>query len=388
MMPSREQLAEWVGRLVRIPSVNPAQAGPRAGEAGEGRIAAQVAAWFADLGAEVCREEVLPGRPSVYGVWRRGAGGNEAGERWVALDVHVDTVGVEQMTGDPFDGRVANGRVWGRGAVDTKASLGVALAVLEALRASGRRPAPNLLVAATVDEESGGNGARAFADWARRQEFALDQLMVAEPTGCAPVYAHKGAVRLQFTVAGRAAHSSQPHLGQNAISGAALVVLALAAEAERLRAAPAATALGPPALTVTRIEGGRGMNVVPDACVVWADRRMVPGEDGEAVTAALRALAESAGSLPVTTRLLRQFDPFSQDPASPWLRRLAGWSGQAPATVPYGTNAWAYGGLARETVVLGPGSIDQAHGEEEWVEVAELEKLADLYARWWGVTAA
>ena len=53
--------------------------------------------------------------------------------------------------------------------------------------------------------------------------------------------------------------------------------------------------------------------------------------------------------------------------------------------MPYATNAWAYNGLARETVILGPGSIDQAHGSEEWVEIAELEKLADLYQQWWGI---
>ena len=60
-------------------------------------------------------------------------------------------------------------------------------------------------------------------------------------------------------------------------------------------------------------------------------------------------------------------------------------SGKEPTIVPYGTNAWAYGGLARECVVVGPGSIDQAHGDEEWVEISELEKLADIYAHWWGV---
>jgi acetylornithine deacetylase/succinyl-diaminopimelate desuccinylase-like protein len=78
-------------------------------------------------------------------------------------------------------------------------------------------------------------------------------------------------------------------------------------------------------------------------------------------------------------------DAFLQAPDSPWLRQLADWSGHEPMIAPYGTNAWAYGELARECVVLGPGSIEQAHGVEEWVEVAELSKLAGIYARWWGV---
>ncbi len=80
-------------------------------------------------------------------------------------------------------------------------------------------------------------------------------------------------------------------------------------------------------------------------------------------------------------------DPFFQPSDSPWVRQLAEWSGREPTVVPYGTNAWAYGGLARECVVIGPGSIAQAHGVEEWVEISELEKLARIYGRWWGVDA-
>ena len=76
---------------------------------------------------------------------------------------------------------------------------------------------------------------------------------------------------------------------------------------------------------------------------------------------------------------------FLQQPDTPWISQLAEWSGRKPDIAPFGTNAWNYEGLARECVVLGPGSIDQAHGEEEWVEISELEMLADIYSRWWGI---
>ena len=89
--------------------------------------------------------------------------------------------------------------------------------------------------------------------------------------------------------------------------------------------------------------------------------------------------------MPVTAEVRSMKEPFSQAPDSPWICQLSEWSGKAPAVVPYCTNAHAYGGLARETVILGPGSIDQAHGNEEWVETAELEKLAAIFARWWGI---
>src|SRR5580704_2103595 len=112
-----EQLASWLSELVRIPSVTPAQAGPRAGLPGESRMASKISQWFVQFGGEVFIEDILPGRPSVYGIWR----GSDP--RWLAIDVHTDTVGVETMQGDPFDGRIDNGRVYGRGAADTKASL-------------------------------------------------------------------------------------------------------------------------------------------------------------------------------------------------------------------------------------------------------------------------
>ncbi|HTE21310.1 MAG TPA: M20/M25/M40 family metallo-hydrolase [Armatimonadota bacterium] len=374
-----DRLAEWLSRLVRIPSVSPDQAGPRAGVPGEARLGAEVARWFRELGGDVHVEEVLPGRANVYGLWEGQS------ERWAAVDAHLDTVGVEQMTGDPFSGRVEGGRVHGRGAVDTKATLGVVLALLNEMHRSGRRPVPNLLVATTVDEEVSARGAPAFASWVRARGIALDELAVAEPTRCGPVVGHKGGLRLEFHVEGVPAHSSQPHLGKNAITAAAHLVLAMDAEHARLSALPPA-ALGTPTLTVTIAHGGSGENVVPAGCSLVVDRRLLPGESGPEVGARLVELAERACPLPVRSDTTLWVDPFSQIPETPWVQQLAETSGIPPAVVPYCTNAWAYGGLARETVIIGPGSIDQAHGVEEWVEIGELEKLAGIYARWWGLT--
>jgi acetylornithine deacetylase/succinyl-diaminopimelate desuccinylase-like protein len=368
--------SEWLARLVQVPSVTPPQAGPRAGAPGEARLAGEVARWFAELGGAVYVEEALPGRPSVYGVW---AG---SGSRVIGLDVHTDTAGVEQMAGDPFSGELRGGRVYGRGAVDTKASLAVALALLEERRERGPSP-DTLVIAATADEEETALGAPTFAAWAMAQGIAFDELAVAEPTGCAPVHGHKGVVRLELTVTGASAHSSQPELGRNAITAAALVALALEDEHARLQAARPAR-LGQATLSVTLIGGGRGLNVIPDSCSLSFDRRVLDGEDLAAVGSRIIDIAEAASPLPVSVRTILSLGAFWQDPADPWLQRLAGWSGEAPRVVGYGTNAWAYAGVARACAVIGPGSIAQAHGDEEWVEVAELERLATIYRSWWG----
>jgi acetylornithine deacetylase/succinyl-diaminopimelate desuccinylase-like protein len=362
-------------------------------------MAQAVAGWFQEFGGEVQFEEVLPGRPNIYGIWRGRS------DRWLAVDVHMDTVGVEQMTEAPFDGRIEAGRVYGRGSVDTKATLAVVLALLERMQQSKQRPAANLVVVASMDEESQTHGARAFAQWVRRQKIELAQLAVAEPTMGGPVYGHKGVLRLEFEVYGQATHSSQPELGQNAITAAARVIVALEEEHQRLqtptpalplkgggRNAPSpfqgegwGGGLGPPKLTTTIIHGGIGENVVPGSCRFYVDRRIVAGERPAEVAVALEKLAQQACPLPVMMKVKVQAEAFLQPPDSPWVNQLAEWSGLAPTTVPYGTNACAYSGLAGECVIIGPGSIDQAHGAVEWVEIAELEKLAGLYAKWWEI---
>lgn len=379
-MVDSTQLAGWLSRLVQTPSVSPAQVGPKAGVPGEARMTETVAEALRGFGGRVTVEEVLPGRSNVYATFLGSSG------QWAAVDVHMDTVGVEQMTVDPFDGRIADRKVHGRGAVDTKATLGVVLALLEDMHARRAKPVPNLLVAATVDEEVGMAGAPACAAWIRRQDFAVDQLAVAEPTMCGPVTAHKGALRLEFAVSGVPAHSSQPERGKNAILAAMELVGALEEENRRLSRLPADSRIGHPTLTTTLIQGGTGLNVVPDHCSVSIDRRLVPGENLDDVAAQLIQLAQMRCPLPVEARPLKRIPPFVQPEDSPWVRRLAEWSGRPPGAVPYGTNAWAYVGLAKECVVIGPGSIDQAHGTEEWVEIAELERLAGIYSRWWGLS--
>ena len=385
MKPDSENLATWVSRLVQIPSVNPLHEGPRsreAGATGEGRLAAALAGFFRDLGADTVEVvDVVDGRPNVYGIWEG------TGEKWVVLDVHTDTVTVEHCEGDPFDGRIADGRVYGRGSVDTKASLGVMMAVLEKARAEGKRPVPNLVVVGTVSEEAGGMiGARGFRKWAESRGLRPDEVIVAEPTMCAPVHGHKGAVALEVKVIGEAAHSASPHLGRNAITGAAHVVLALEEENRRLQTLVPSTEIGNGTVTVTLVKGGTGGNVVPDSCTVSVGRRTVPGENNADIAEALCDLVRSSCPLPVEFPLVYLGAPaFYQSPGSALVQKLAQWAGTAPEVASYGTNALRYEGFADEMVVFGPGSIDNAHTAVEWVEIEQLELCAAVYGRWLGL---
>lgn len=369
-------ITNWLSQLVQIPSVNPSGREPSEPHHGEARMAAFLAEQFTRFGGRVEVAEVLPQRPNVYAYFQGQT------EEWVGVDIHMDTVDVGQMTDPPFDGRLENGRVWGRGAVDTKATLAILLSLVEKWHAAGQRPRPNLLIIGTVSEEFGGDGAMAFATYARERQLHLRQLIVAEPTVCGPIYAHKGVMGLSFRVHGRAAHSSTPEQGQNAITAAAHIALAIDQENKRLQAIPATTALGPGVVSMTMIEGGVGHNIIPDSCLVSINRRLTAFEDVEEVAQGLEALARAASPLPLSVEMRVGLPALYQATDSPLVQQLADWSGMAAAVAPYGTNALCYNGLAEETVVFGPGSIDQAHKAQEWVEIAELEKAAAIYARW------
>lgn len=377
-----DRLVHWVQQLVRIPSVNPMQTGPKAlaaGPIGERALALSVADSFAGLAGDVELQDIEGERPNVYGFFHGRT------ERLVVLDVHTDTVTVEHMTDPPFDGRVQDGKIWGRGSVDTKASLGVILALLESWRTNGLKPEPTLLVVGSVSEEQGGLiGAVGFRAWAEARGLSIDQLIVSEPTMGCPIYGHKGGVGFEVTVHGEAAHSAMPHLGRSAILAAARAILALEEEHQRLQSEPAPTEVGAGSINVGLINGGTGGNVVPDRCTFNLGRRVTPGEDPVAIAAALRELVAQAVA-PCTVDMVQMNEGssgFYQPPDSGLVQTLAAAAGTAATTAPYGTNAIKYPGLASELVVFGPGSIERAHKATEWVGIDELEQCARAFEAW------
>lgn len=378
-------IAAWLSRMVRIPSVNPLHGGPSCGVPGETAYAEALADWFAGLGASaVDLDDVLDGRPNVYA---RFPGRTD---RLAVIDVHLDTVTVENMTDPPFDGRVEDGRVWGRGSLDTKASLAVICALIESWQRRGWRPEPELLVVGTVGEEAGGLlGAQAFRGWAQRQDLVVDQMVICEPTECRPIHGHKGAVGLRIHVHGESAHSSTPERGKNAIFAAALIITALEEHHGELVAGPAHTEVGTGTLIVSMITGGVAPNVVPDRCTLTVGRRIAPGEDPQQEFDRIEAIARAACPLPIIVEpVLRgpNGEPgspaFYQDPTSSLIDVLAAASGTHPATAPFGTNALRYDGFAREKCVFGPGAIDDAHKSTESVAIADLLRTARAYTAW------
>ncbi len=374
-MSTGREIAATLAELVQIPSVNVLQAGPRSGPAGELALAEHIANRAEMLGASVSLDEVQPGQPNVYA---RFPGRTD---EVVAVDVHLDTVGVEHMEGDPFDGRITEHRVYGRGAVDTKATLAILLNLLAEAKAGSGGLSPTLLLVGTISEEQGGLlGAVGFRDWLVKQGMVVDRLIVAEPTLCSPVHGHKGGVGIEVAVQGKAAHSSTPELGVNAISAAARIVSAIDAENQRLIAAGGTTAVGPGTVGVTKVAGGVAQNIVPPASSLYVGRRLAPGEKPDDVKRRLGELITAAAE-PAEVELTPTLGvrAFYAPPDAPLIAELSELGDTTAITATYGSNALLYHHVAKQLVVFGPGSIDQAHQAVEWVAISELVKAADIY---------
>ena len=389
--------------LVRRPSVNPMGRDVSGPEYLEGRVTDYLVQRFAANGLPCARQPVAPGRDNVVARLESSVPGAPV----ILWDAHQDTVPVDGMTIDPFLPLVRDGRLQGRGACDVKGGMAAMLVALDRLRASDLPRPVTVVFAATVNEEFGFSGARALAAlWSgaggdgpgdRATRALLGGVpaaaIVAEPTGLDVVAMHKGAVRWRIRVGGRACHSSFPERGDNAIYHAARVALAIEELAAELLLRDPEHPCGPPTLCLGTIRGGTGVNLVPDAAVLEIDRRLVPGESPRAARdEVMRRIAETCPGADV-----RHDEPFVEHAGLPETGIAAEISGRRPAerlgeavrrlgrpstvrAARYGTNASVYAAAAVPTVVFGPGSIEQAHTADEWIELDQVDVAATALA--------
>jgi acetylornithine deacetylase/succinyl-diaminopimelate desuccinylase-like protein len=296
------------------------------------------------------------------------------------LAPHLDTVG-EPAYALQLKPVVRDGRVYGRGACDTKGSVSAYFQSLLNVTAAGPRPAhTEILFVGLIDEENMQLGSRHFAGHGPKSDFAI----VGEPTGLEIVTAHKGDVWLRLRTIGRPAHGATPHRGRNAVTAMSRIVLALETEyASELAARPAHPRLGRPTINVGRIDGGRQPNIVPAECIIDIDRRTLPGETEAGVRREIRALLQRHG-LKASFDTLRTSpcEPLETNPDLPLVQALTRAAGRRTTRgVHYFTDAapLAAGGIP--SVVFGPGDIAQAHTEREWLAISQLEKSIHILER-------
>jgi acetylornithine deacetylase len=316
-------------------------------------------------------------------------------EGGVVLSGHTDVVPVDgqDWSTDPFKLTPKDdGRIYGRGTCDMKGFLALSLAAVPGLVASS--PKKPVHLAFSYDEEIGCLGA---PDMIRVIGAELPRpalVVVGEPTNMEAVSGHKGISTFKVTVTGKEAHSSQTHLGVSAIMEAVKLMASLSDLAERLeREADPASPFVPKhsTLTIGVLHGGTAGNILARQCAFQFDLRCAPGQDPmqilspffvqvQATDTALKARFPVAGAVVERRSGTPGLSPEKDGVAEAFARRLAGDNGP-PRVVPYAAEAGQFQEAGFSTVICGPGSIDQAHQPDEYVERAQMERGGAFMAR-------
>lgn len=372
-------LAALVSDMVRIPSYSFM-------EEQEKEIALYIKRFFDREGIPCHITEIAKGRYNVSAVIK-GKGKGKS----LLLTGHIDTVPAYDME-EPFSGRIADGKVFGRGACDMKASIGAMMAAMAAVKKSGLALSGDLWFAGVADEEEKGTGTAELI----KNGPHTDGVIVGEPTSLHIAPGHKGLEWIEASFAGKKVHGGHQKEGINAIEMAARFITKVYEEYVPLLESRAYPVLGAPTINIGTIQGGDQPSTVADKCVVTMDRRMVPSETIEQVYCELRELGEKLHEEdPRFNCIIR--DMFEGEGLLPHLPFVTGDDdllmiaikesladiGEKAVTEPFA--AWTDAGFIAgatdaKCVVLGAGDLSVAHSAQEYADIEETYKAAEIYA--------
>ena len=373
------EITRLLSDLVSRPSVNPMGRPLQGPEIYEYRVTAFLEEFFRSLGVPFERQPVAPLRENIVARYD-----SPGARRTIILEAHQDTVPTDNMTIEPFTPKIEGDRLYGRGSCDIKGGLAAMLAAFARLVRAKPSGAANVIMACSVDEEYTTLGVRRLA-----QTIKADMAVVAEPTQLNIVHTHKGICRWYLTVQGKSCHSSTPEKGENAIYRMARVVSAIEKFASKLRTSRSDPLLGPPTMSVGRIEGGTSVNTVPDRCTIEIDRRIIPGENPLDAPKELIAFLRGEGRIDFPFECAVPWshkEALSPKGADELIARLGAAINSVKGShqlmaVPYGTDAPALAEAGIPTVVFGPDDIAKAHTCDEWVSLAEVEQATEILYR-------
>lgn len=328
---------------------------------------------------EVRQQHVTGDRSNVVAVLRGSGGG-----RSLMLNGHMDTVGVEGMSIEPFRPVVRDGFIHGRGTCDMKSAIAAMIGAAKSLAGSESKLRGDLILSFVVDEEHMSLGITKLVE-----EYKADAAIVGEPTEMRIATAHKGFVWIEVETKGRAAHGSVPEKGVDAIVHAAKIVTRLNELQDKLRA-HRHPLLGPPKIHTSTIQGGTHWSIVPDRCVLRLERRTVPGETTALVMKEIEELLDSIrledSNFKGEARKIFERPPLEISPNEPIVQTLqqtiteAIGTDQSPVGVPYWTDGAILSHSASiPTCLFGPGDISVAHSPDEYVDAEDVLQAADIY---------
>lgn len=335
-----------------------------------------LANWFGDLGFKT---QILPlaqpGKVNLVATLGEGDGG-------LVLAGHSDTVPYDanRWQSDPFKLVERDGKLFGLGATDMKGFFPVILEAIQPyLQQKFKHP---LIIIVTADEESSMNGARALVK--AGVPGAPRYAVIGEPTELTPIRMHKGILMESIRVQGQAGHSSNPALGKNALEAMTKVMdelMQLRSELQIKYRNPG-FAVQTPTLNLGCIHGGDGANRICGECELHFDLRLLPGMDNEEIRQAIRRrltpVAETSGTDIVLSSLFEGVAPFDEPAESALVKICEQLTGRSAESVAFATEAPFMQELGMQTVVLGPGSINQAHQPDEFIGIDQLEPAVNI----------
>lgn len=329
-----------------------------------------LANWLDEMGL---RTQILPlpqkGKANLIATLGEGDGG-------LVLAGHSDTVPYDthRWQTDPFKLTEKDGKLFGLGATDMKGFFPV---VIEALKPYLTVPLKQpVIILATADEESSMSGARALAaSGTPKGRYAV----IGEPTELVPVRMHKGIMMEAIRVQGSSGHSSNPALGNSALDSMNKVMselISLRAELQTRYRNPG-FAVAVPTLNLGCIHGGDGANRICGECELHFDLRLLPGMDNDEVRRIiqqrLNPIAQATGTDIILSSLFEGVDAFAEDEHSALVQTCEALTGKRSESVAFATEAPFMQQLGMQTVVLGPGSINQAHQPDEFIDTRQIE---------------
>lgn len=343
------------------------------------RVIEHLANWLDDLGFTT-ELMPLPDRPDKSNLIATLGANGKKHPGGLVLAGHTDTVPVDESLwqSDPFQLRDSDQRFYGLGSCDMKGFFPVALHAAAAF--SDKTLAAPLTIVATSDEESSMAGSRYLVESGRpRADYAI----IGEPTGMQPIYAHKGVSMISVQVHGAAGHSSDPSLGNNALDTMHAVMSALMSFREQLaqQHQHPGFAVNVPTLNLGCMRAGDNPNRICGHAELQIDLRLLPGMDSEAIHKQLEQRCHDAAlgsntNVTVST-VYPPVPPFESAADGGLTKTLAQLSGRTPGTVAFGTEAHFLQTLGMQTVVWGPGHIDQAHQPDEYLEQRHILPAID-----------
>lgn len=366
-------IRDMLTRLISLPSISSASADwDHSNEA----VVRTLADWLEPMGFQ-CEILPVPGMPGKYNLIATlgsGSGG-------LVLSGHTDTVPFDEQRwqSDPFKLTERDDRWYGLGTCDMKGFFALAI---EAARAFVGKPLKQpLIILATADEESSMNGARALAESGRpRARYAV----IGEPTSLRPVRMHKGIMMERLVFEGQSGHSSDPALGNNALEGmhAAMTELLSLRQDWQARYQNPNFKVQVPTMNLGCIHGGDNPNRICARCELQFDLRPLPGmqmdELRQAILDRLQPLARSRNLSMAFEPLFDGVPPFETPAEADLVRTCERLTGQTAEAVAFATEAPWLQQLGLETLVMGPGSIDQAHQPDEFLALSQIDPAVTL----------